>query len=418
MDLVGSDAMQDEESMRRMWSESMKACNCSTARITYDDFLLIMKGQSKDSDDMDGVSQDDSALEQSGTNGKKPVREEGGTPTSSKLINSPLLPPIPTVPDIEAPLSMDDDDDLPCTFPIIPSHLNAPMTPRRSAPDFLALRSDLKYVPEDAVEVEINGSNPELLKVTLTPSIPRPKLVARQKSRSMDESEMKKRMLLPAANGPNGHTAAAMPQADPELRDTLINKKNIAVLQANRKLYRAHRQMRLAVIEASTRFEEQQARHARDILIAQEEEKNPSGGKGSAGLVMRRVQNKTIPSEAIASLLARNRKEQQDLMEKASLLGGRGTRTRKKTVSDIGGMMGSLTQEEMTNISLQASGAMPAAIPPIIETKPMADDDADTNLRGATIPGEFRLVNDPFGLHGKYSAMVGDLSAMVRDIVG
>lgn len=29
----------------------------------------------------------------------------------------------------------------------------------------------------------------------------------------------------------------------------------------------------------------------------------------------------------------------------------------------------------------------------------------ETNLRGATVPGDFRKVNDPFGAHGKYGRM-------------
>jgi hypothetical protein len=375
--------------MRKMWRESMKACNCSTARITYDDFVLIMKGQTKENEE---------EKDQFGPLMDTAVHEESTV--------SSLLPPIPNVPDkdIDLPLSMDDDEDLPTSFPTTLTPLKSPGSPRRSAPD-------LALVPENSFVTE----GVDLLRVSKTPSLSRPKLVTRQKSRSMGESEMKIALGLTAAQLHNDALrAVALPEHDPELRDAIINNTNVTALQSNRKLYRAHRQMRLAVTEASKRFEEQQARHAREFLIAQEEEKNNNGGKlGAAGLVMRRVQNKTVPSEAILNLLDQNRKEQQDLMEKASLLCGRGKRTRKKTISDIGGMMGSLSQEEMTNISIQASEANPLRnepIPPIIETKPMPDDDADadTNLRGATVPGEFRRVNDPFGMHGKYAAMVGD----------
>ena len=51
MDLMGNDAYQSEEAMRRMWGDSMKACNCNHARITYDDFLLLMKGQTREGSD-------------------------------------------------------------------------------------------------------------------------------------------------------------------------------------------------------------------------------------------------------------------------------------------------------------------------------------------------------------------------------
>ena len=48
MDLLGNDALHSEDMMREMWGDSMKACNCSHARITYEDFLLLMKGQTRD----------------------------------------------------------------------------------------------------------------------------------------------------------------------------------------------------------------------------------------------------------------------------------------------------------------------------------------------------------------------------------
>ena len=50
MDLMGNDAFQSEDAMRKMWCESMQACNCNHARICYDDFLLLMKGQTKELD--------------------------------------------------------------------------------------------------------------------------------------------------------------------------------------------------------------------------------------------------------------------------------------------------------------------------------------------------------------------------------
>jgi hypothetical protein len=143
--------------------------------------------------------------------------------------------------------------------------------------------------------------------------------------------------------------------------------------------------------------------------LAQEEEENKAR-KGHAGLVMRRVENKTVSSEAVKQLLEQNRKEQQKLMEKANRIGGRGRRIRKKTISDMSGIMGSLSNEEMTKISIQAAKpqtdreAVPPSIPPVIETKALEEDAAD--IRGATVPGEFRKVNDPFGAHGKYASLI------------
>ena len=133
---------------------------------------------------------------------------------------------------------------------------------------------------------------------------------------------------------------------------------------------------------------------------------------------MRRVGNKTVPTEEIKTLLEKNRKEQEDLMEKANRRGGGRGRSgrRKKTVSDLSAMMGSLSSEDMTRISIQASNKpikiepsknkLPP-IPPVIETKSFDElPQIDTNLRSATVPGEFRRVNDPFASHGIYATMI------------
>merc|ERR1712106_648270 len=119
----------------------------------------------------------------------------------------------------------------------------------------------------------------------------------------------------------------------------------MSALQVNRQLYRSHRQMRLSVIDACKRFEEQQARHAHGVLLA---EKNLDNAGGFAGLVMRRVENKTVSSEEVKGLLEKNRTEQKKLMEKANRRSGGRRSRRKKTVPDLSTMMGSISTEELT----------------------------------------------------------------------
>ena len=95
-------------------------------------------------------------------------------------------------------------------------------------------------------------------------------------------------------------------------------------------------------------------------------------------------------------------------MEKANKRGGRGRRTRKKTISDMSGMMGSLSQEEKGSITKADTlppmprrvSHGPTKIPTVIET--VAEDSEGPSIRGATVPGEFRKVNDPFGANGRY----------------
>merc|ERR1712151_680336 len=99
--------------------------------------------------------------------------------------------------------------------------------------------------------------------------------------------------------------------------------------------------------------------------------------------------------------LEKNKKEQQSLTEFANRRGGRGRRNRKKTISDIGGMFGSKSQAELAKITMAAMSNKKTehvnSIPEVIDTTVTAG--VETNPRGATVPGEFRKVNDPFGVH-------------------
>jgi len=403
MDLMGSDAVQGEEALRKMWKDSMKDCNCSAARITYEDFVLIMKGQTRDfENEGQGVARSDSGQRLNGAllHAVNEVDEVeigltiGGdiaapvvtTPQSLKAMNgfSPHL--VPDVSDMEAldsPLSMDEDDAL----PLVSKYLGMPDFSLPASPKRRIISESKEQNP--IVETaKSTSSNPEAIDTYLTPNIPKPSVIhVRGKSRSFDEREMKNSFDI------DSRRAVALPEHDPEIKKLFVADKQMSALQVNRQLYRSHRQMRLSVIDACKRFEEQQAKHARGVLLA---EKNSANVGGFAGLVMRRVENKTVSSEEVKNLLEKNRKEQQDLMEKANKRSGGRRSRRKKTVSDLSTMMGSLVSEEMTR----------PTIPPVIETKPLELSDDDTNFRKATVPGEFRKVNDPFGSQGKYAAIL------------
>jgi len=403
MDLMGSDAVQGEEALRKMWKDSMKDCNCSAARITYEDFVLIMKGQTRDfENEGQGVARSDSGQRLNGallhavnevdeveiglTIGGDIVAPVVTTPQSLKAMNgfSPHL--VPDVSDMEAldsPLSMDEDDALPLIskYQGMPD-FSLPASPKRR------IISESKEQNPIAETAKSTSSNPDAIDTYLTPNIPKPSVIhVRGKSRSFDEREMKNSFDI------DSRRAVALPEHDPEIKKLFVADKQMSALQVNRQLYRSHRQMRLSVIDACKRFEEQQAKHARGVLLA---EKNSANVGGFAGLVMRRVENKTVSSEEVKNLLEKNRKEQQDLMEKANKRSGGRRSRRKKTVSDLSTMMGSLVSEEMTR----------PTIPPVIETKPLELSDDDTNFRKATVPGEFRKVNDPFGSQGKYAAIL------------
>ena len=437
MDLMGSDAVQGEEALRKMWRDSMRDSNCSAARITYEDFVLIMKGQTRDFEtEVVGVARNDSGQRLNGALlhavnevdeaeihlrsakckseinlrsvkqpkldnlihiGKEIVAAPGPVTTPQKIKSitgfSPHLTPVPSnLQHLESPLSMDDNDVIPTAsgFPGLPT-FDPPSTPKR-VPVSESKKS--LYVIDDFMGNSAT-SNPEATDTYLLPHIPKPSVIhVRGKSRSFDEREMKSSFIV------DSRRAVALPEHDPEKKKTFANNKQMSALQVNRKLYRSHRQMRLSVIDACKRFEEQQAKHAHGVLLA---EKNLDTAGGFAGLVMRRVQNKTVSSEEVKNLLEKNRKEQQDLMDKANRRSGGRRSRRKKTVSDLSTMMCSLSMDELTQ---GMTPGMMSTIPPVIETKPLEYSDDDTDFRRATVPGEFRKVSDPFGSHGKYSAIM------------
>jgi hypothetical protein len=449
MDLLGSDALHSEDIMRKMWGDSMRAVNCNTTRITYDDFLLLMKGQTRDAieeaveivpqsillpdtlmgsnlvavpegkeEDAAEVTIDLPLEDKVLLDGK--IEPKVPTPSTAAGKAIPFMPitPIITASDkaieIDTPLSMDDDNDMqpsPPGFLGSTTSLTPPATPTRSATGYISpLRTK-----ENAVDPLLMMSSPDRpMELPNLSSIPRPAMYVRKRSRSFDDQDL--------AQGPtseevptltyitDARRAVALPEHYSIQTESIIGDKNMSALQVNRQIYRAHRLMRISVLEASKRFEEQQTHHARDVLLAQQAD-NDSANKGPAGLVMRRVANKTVSTEAIKSWLEQNQKEQVSLMEVANRRGGRGRRTRKKTISDIGGMFGSLSQDDMTNMSMQAAQPLPSTassssiedtVPSVIETSVSETVD---NLRPATVPGQFRKVRDPFGSRGKYGGL-------------
>lgn len=50
VDLMGNETFENEDDMIKMWMESMQDVNCKTALITYEDFVLLMKGQKRERD--------------------------------------------------------------------------------------------------------------------------------------------------------------------------------------------------------------------------------------------------------------------------------------------------------------------------------------------------------------------------------
>jgi hypothetical protein len=447
MDVMGSDALQSEEAMREMWGDSMKAVKCQHARITYDDFLLLMKGQSKENpsvtdesdpginfllnksqlnivrenevlDHPDALPVNVLSLERYPVEGLGTV-VDAPTGQDAKNISSCFLPTQASesgilseqpkhllgleldFSDHDGPLTMDDDDhDILSSGPGVPgcaASLTPPASPQRGAQDYctpLGARRTSNLESEDKI-------SPNLLLPGLSL---RPSPYTRRRSRSVDDKDTK----VEEKESADLHEVAdvvrdmVLPETRQQRTDieAVLHDSTKSALVVNRQLYRAHRQMRLAVLEASKRFEEQQTAHARDLILAQREaEGNNEHGHVmiQAGLVMRHGHKKQVSSEAIRTLLLENQAQQQALVEKANRRGGRGRRSRKKTISDMSGMMGSsIGQHDVSKKNDSVDNSEPIVL---LET---SDPSSDGRLRGPTVPGEFRQASDPFGQSGKY----------------
>jgi Ca2+-binding EF-hand superfamily protein len=117
-------------------------------------------------------------------------------------------------------------------------------------------------------------------------------------------------------------------------------------LTVNRNLYRAHRTMRLAVLDASKRFEEMQVKR-----VFQEEVKKSMTSSFGAGLVMKHGETKKLSTEEVHEILRKRQEERNNLVQRAKRKSGRRQKNnRKKTVSDVSGMVGGTDEpEQMEN---------------------------------------------------------------------
>merc|ERR1712071_439593 len=169
--------------------------------------------------------------------------------------------------------------------------------------------------------------------------------------------------------------------------EILIHDESKTPLVVNRNLYRAHRQMRQAVLDASKRLEEAQMRR----LVREEEKSLLNVGASamsslqSAGLVMRRGQRERMSTEEVRKILNARISQQQAQMAKANKQAGRGRRRRKKTVSDMTGMLGELPDKKSTNISSKIVTSCPPS--PALTIEVTHDESASPNDRIPFLPG-------------------------------
>lgn len=474
MDLMGRDAADSEDAMRQMWGDSMRACNnhSSKAHITYEDFLLLMKGQTRDGEtkrrpshpgyDNSGfdpkafgniIHEVPSIVESSKTmagnlevlhevstsdgndtegddmiSPNSPSVEEKGllsekiTPFGQTILEPPNLDSFNDVFEDDMPLSMDEENedealdksaDLAMLKAKSAESFTPPQSPVRGPKDFITPTSERFRASPDSQKLIDAPALPLLeQKTPLDTSRRRSKSVDAQETlETKDEEDLQPPHLLPLYLPEHTHNQREI--------DSMIKDETVTPLVVNRKLYRAHRQMRLAVLEASKRFEDQQFTRTKAELQAKQKAEEASVRFG-AGLVMRRGLKKELSSEAIRGLMRQKQEEQQTLVERATRRGGRGKRTRKKTISDMSGMLSLMPDISAENNNTETT--MFTSLPTISDSKTIKPipiragnekfyDSAaelplhDTAQREATVPGVFRKTHDPFEHVG--SAMMG-----------
>ncbi|KAL7466083.1 hypothetical protein ACHAXS_006380 [Conticribra weissflogii] len=406
MDLIGNGAVHSEEALREMWGEA--SVNNEDSRITYEDFLLLMKGQTKPAQQI-----------------AQTIKQ---TPT---LISTLSLHPVMETSISEAPLP-----------PVMEKEVSAPRrssskseVEKRAQGGFMSPTSfedDSEHSSEGPVcmdedEGALNQGFAEAMQhqssgiaikesISVVPGFRRgnssPNDRARSKSFDSDESKPSTSSASQSTTlfGKNALRAVNLPEhmhSDSKM-DSLINDKTKTPLVVNRELYRAHRQMRLAVLEASKRLEEEQQRRAREEMRREQLQTNRMG----AGLVMRH--GGELSADAIKQLVQKRQQEEQKQVQEAISRTGR-RHHRNKTASDIRGMFGNAkadlkNQSDKNTLTLPKKqdetprGAIPDFAKIFAEESPAKPKPKtmDSNLPelpkvNATKPGNWRKTNyDPF----------------------
>jgi len=288
LDLLGSDGIS-EERVRRLYFEDLEETQINNLHITYEDFLAVMKGQSTSDLRLCKEKHSPSLM---GIPGVLLSVPEIATEIVTKKDTLDILPEI-----IESPSA--EESNL--------SRLSPPVSPLASvsnvSPPALSLRRERSRSAGNEIDAAI------------LPALP---------------SNVRRTLNLPEHNHDNQEI------------ENLIHDVSKTALVVNRNLYRAHRQMRQSVLDASKRLEEAQIRR----LLQEEKKKRSSNVQmkpihaQSAGLVMRRGQTEQMSTEQVRKVLETRKKEMQERLAKANKQAGRGKRRRKKTVSDMTGMFG------------------------------------------------------------------------------
>lgn len=441
MDLMGRDGLESEDQMKEMWSDSMKACNCKNARITYDDFLLLMKGQTRVGNEMkkdvrnqqmpilpkppkppapmqslqsktldvlyectsvsetseDGNISDDPAAMMAKIDPMNRRNSTGSTP-SKRSSGSSLIPGLEVNQYDDIPIMIEEEEDLDQKI-------------SDSADAVMKMKQEGLITPPQSPIFRAAVGNAGLVSGTLSidPLID----FTRRRSRSVDDQDLESDLESEDGTGPKFRSdirrAIPLPEHTHDTKDIekAIHDETLTPLVVNRKLYRAHRKMRLAVVEASKRFEDEQMKRTKAELQAQQQAESSS--RFGAGLVMRRGHKKEVSSETIRSLMLQRKKAHESVVSDAAKKSGRSRsrRGRMKTVSDMSAMMAAMNSSDSDLMGASSSELeKPSDRLDMMQSVPELELQLhDIAKPEPTVPGVFRKTSDPFQSMG--NKMIG-----------
>ena len=365
MDLIGNGAAHSEEALREMWGEA--SMSSTDACITYEDFLLLMKGQAN--------------------------------PSKTKTVQPKIRPPTPQMKDtmgLHPVLEISIEDASPEISAASGGFMSFEQEEEQSDGP-LCIDDDGDNGTLNLKESQMKPSENEV------PSVETKSL----RSVSFDGEDGKA-----PAGGKNLHRICVnLPEHERtnEKVNNMLNDKSKTPLVVNRELYRAHRIMRLAVLDASKRLDDERQRRAREEM-----RRETMSNKVGAGLIMRH--GGELSADAIKQFVVQQQKEEERQVHEASKRAGR-RHARNRTSSDIRGMFGSYGSElaNLTTPPMRETVAVmgipdfsaPApsgdntrlSPPPLMSNEaPIAPDFPELPVvRNRTVPGQFRKTDyDPF----------------------
>lgn len=388
MDLIGNGAEHSEEALRDMWGEA--SMSNTDAHITYEDFLLLMKGQTKPSQPKVVQPKKRDTPSMIDRLGLHPVMEHGieGASTETSAASGGFMSFEQEEEQSDGPICIDDDGD-----------------------DGTLNQGFAEAMQHHKSGVSIKGSLVHPIDLAPPPD----------ETKSIDSDEIPPSGQAPAVWKDKHKIAVNLPEHyhTSEKFNVLLNDKSKTPLVVNRELYRAHRIMRLAVLDASKRLDDERQRRAREEMRKEQALSN----KGGAGLIMRH--GGELSADAIKQFVVQQQKEEQKQVKEASKRAGRPGHARNRTSSDIRGMFGSCGSElaNLTTVPVRetiAVGVIPDFGPPTPrhplsppKTPPEATNAPDLPdipmVRNRTVPGQFRKTDyDPFSFGTMSNAGSGE----------